>query len=436
MFSLKKSIYKTRRDPGCECIGGEVIIGNQIWTCKNLDVTTYRNGDVIPQVTDPTTWVNLTTGAWCYYDNDPANGAIYGKLYNWYAVNDPRGLAPTGYHIPTYAEYLNTLIPYLTSTYVTDEGNVVKEVGTVHWNYDSGATNETCFTALPGGIRETIFGGNFFQIKEEGYWWTSTQNDGVSARGFSLHTNASYFSNPNNPKNFGQSVRLLKEDVPLEPFDYIIITYQYTPPEGRDYDLDTVTAFRYANSTLTGQYISAIQGYIPNTNPVGCGTGFGGADSSTPVGVPLTNAYMRYGGDDNNQTLAGTFGESVVINLKNLKDANITTSNDIVVELYAGWNSQRDNPGVPQYTQIPYPINIKYETFVGGTVSREIVGGTVTNRYVTTGTSVSGPQISPSKTITRAGCSSFLIGDPAYEKQHVASINYNLVTKVASVIFH
>ena len=82
-----------------------VKIGNQVWTSKNLDVATYRNGDVIPQVQDPNAWGTLTTGAWCYYDNDASNGTKYGKLYNWYAVNDPRGLAPKGYHIPSDAEW-------------------------------------------------------------------------------------------------------------------------------------------------------------------------------------------------------------------------------------------------------------------------------------------------------------------------------------------
>ena len=83
----------------------EVSIGKQVWTTKNLDVTTYRNGDVIPQVQDANAWEKLTTGAWCYYENKTANGKKYGKLYNWNAVNDPRGLAPKGYHIPTDAEW-------------------------------------------------------------------------------------------------------------------------------------------------------------------------------------------------------------------------------------------------------------------------------------------------------------------------------------------
>ena len=82
-----------------------IVIGTQQWMRENLDVVTYRNGDIIPQVTDATAWAALTTGAWCYYNNDSANGAIYGKLYNWYAVNDTRGLAPTGWHVPTDAEW-------------------------------------------------------------------------------------------------------------------------------------------------------------------------------------------------------------------------------------------------------------------------------------------------------------------------------------------
>jgi uncharacterized protein (TIGR02145 family) len=81
-----------------------VNIEDQEWTTKNLNVSRYRNGDVIPEVKDPIKWKNLKTGAWCYFNNDPKNGAIYGKLYNWYAVNDSRGLAPEGFHIPTKNE--------------------------------------------------------------------------------------------------------------------------------------------------------------------------------------------------------------------------------------------------------------------------------------------------------------------------------------------
>ncbi|MEI7472110.1 MAG: fibrobacter succinogenes major paralogous domain-containing protein [Chitinophagaceae bacterium] len=82
-----------------------IEIGTQKWMSKNLDVAFYRNGDVIPQVTDPTAWAALLTGAWCYYNNDSTQGNKYGKLYNWYAVNDPRSLAPQGWHVPSDAEW-------------------------------------------------------------------------------------------------------------------------------------------------------------------------------------------------------------------------------------------------------------------------------------------------------------------------------------------
>jgi uncharacterized protein (TIGR02145 family) len=143
-----------------------VYIGNQIWTKTNLNVSKYRNGDIIPQVTDATQWSNLTTGAWCYYANTNANGTTYGKLYNWYAVNDPRGLAPNGYHIPTYNE-LTTL-----NTFIGGLSGAMKETGTTHWQSPNlGATNTTGFTGLPGGYRDFIGGFGFINI--QGLWWTS-----------------------------------------------------------------------------------------------------------------------------------------------------------------------------------------------------------------------------------------------------------------------
>ena len=135
-----------------------VTICDQVWMAKNLDVTTYRNGDVISQVTDPTAWNALTTGAWCYYNNDPANGTIYGKLYNWYAVNDPRGLAPTGWHIPTEGELI-ALSDCLGGQEVA--GGKLKETGTAHWLSPNIATNETGFTALPGGGFVKTFNGEW-----------------------------------------------------------------------------------------------------------------------------------------------------------------------------------------------------------------------------------------------------------------------------------
>jgi len=148
-----------------------VTICNQTWMKKNLDVSTYRNGDPIPQVTDPSAWLNLTTGAWCYYNNDPANGSVYGKLYNWYAVNDPRGLAPAGWHVPSDAEWI-TLTNCLGGA--ATAGGKLKEKGTRRWLFpNTGATNESVFTALPGGTLVSI-DGRFYNKGLLGSFWSST----------------------------------------------------------------------------------------------------------------------------------------------------------------------------------------------------------------------------------------------------------------------
>jgi uncharacterized protein (TIGR02145 family) len=158
-----------------------VTIGNQIWQSTNLDVTTYRDGTPIPQVTDPTQWKNLTTGAWCYYNNDPANGSIYGKLYNSYAVagihdndaNTPnKELAPIGWHVPSDAEW-TILTDFLGGESVA--GGKMKATGTTHWKSpNSDATNSSGFNGHPGGWRTL---GTFSHIGLYGHWWSSSQFD-------------------------------------------------------------------------------------------------------------------------------------------------------------------------------------------------------------------------------------------------------------------
>jgi uncharacterized protein (TIGR02145 family) len=157
------------------CIEHDVTIGTQIWTGCNLNVSTYRNGDTIPQITDPILWKSARQGAWCYYNNDPSSEAIYGKLYNWYAVNDPRGLAPLGYHIPSDTEW-NILINYLGTS--TIAGEKLKETGTCHWNSPNEfSNNQSLFTALPGGIRSSdpVGDAGFYEIGEQSFFWTSTE---------------------------------------------------------------------------------------------------------------------------------------------------------------------------------------------------------------------------------------------------------------------
>ena len=145
-------------------------IGDQVWATQNLNVSSYRDGTPIPLVEDAATWASLTYGAYCYYNNDPANGEIYGKLYNWYAVNDSRGLAPAGYHIPTHAEWI-TLHQTLGGNTVA--GGKMKEAGTSHWTTpNTGASNSSGFSFLPGGYR--LESGEFGAIHDGGYSWCST----------------------------------------------------------------------------------------------------------------------------------------------------------------------------------------------------------------------------------------------------------------------
>ena len=184
-----------------------IVIGTQQWMEKNLDVLTYRNGDVIPQVTDPTAWAALTTGAWCYYNNDVANGAIYGKLYNWYAVNDARGLAPQGWHVPSDAEW-TTLSTTLGGDAVA--GGKMKVAGTTRWTTpNTGATNESGFAGLPGGSRSA--NGTFGGVGGSGYWWSSTEFDTPGAWGRFLSCGSGSVYRGNDFKRLGFSVRCLRD---------------------------------------------------------------------------------------------------------------------------------------------------------------------------------------------------------------------------------
>jgi uncharacterized protein (TIGR02145 family) len=190
------------------CVEEPVVIGTQTWDKCNLNVTTYANGDTIPEVTDPAVWASLTTGAWCYYDNDPLNEPIYGKLYNWYAVNDPRGLAPIGKSIPTDEDW-TTLTDFLGGEEVA--GGKMKEEGVCHWltpNQD--ATNSSGFTGLGGGYRNDD--GPFSDVGNYGFWWSSTEDDATIALFRLLNYNDSYASRNYLSKKYGASVRCLVDN--------------------------------------------------------------------------------------------------------------------------------------------------------------------------------------------------------------------------------
>ena len=187
------------------CVEAPVTIGTQTWTKCNLDVTTYRNGDPIPEVTDPAAWAALTTGAWCHYANSTANGTIYGKLYNWYAVNDPRGLAPIGQHIPTDAEW-TTLTDFLGGA--TGASGKMKEQGLCHWQTpNTGAINSSGFTAFGAGFR--VSSGTFANLNFSTWFWSSTENGASLAFSRSMISSNSNVSIGFSNKKNGLSIRCI-----------------------------------------------------------------------------------------------------------------------------------------------------------------------------------------------------------------------------------
>jgi uncharacterized protein (TIGR02145 family) len=185
---------------------GIVRIGSQAWAVANLDVSKFRNGDSIPEARTNNEWVAAGESgkpAWCYYNNDPANGPKYGKLYNWYAVNDPRGLAPAGWVISSDADWAK-----LAYSLGGPENAGKKMKNSRGWMDGNHGTNETGFTGLPGGYR--VENGIFMNIGNTGIWWSSEESRTQSAIDHYLAMSSS-LGRSSSPKQRGQSVRCLRE---------------------------------------------------------------------------------------------------------------------------------------------------------------------------------------------------------------------------------
>jgi len=184
-----------------------VKIGPQVWAMENLNVDRFRNGDPIPQAKTDEEWERAGKNkqpAWCYYENDPKNGETYGKLYNWYAVNDPRGLAPEGWRIPTDTEWTKL------SDYLGGEALACKKMkSTSGWANNGNGTNSSGFNGLPGGYRGS--NGTFLNRSSFGDWWSASEYLTDYAYGRELYSNfvtliRSYFD-----KEKGFSVRCLRD---------------------------------------------------------------------------------------------------------------------------------------------------------------------------------------------------------------------------------
>jgi len=181
-----------------------VTINKQIWMAENLNVEHYRNGDAIPQVQDKEEWDNLTTGAWCYYDNNSSNGTPYGKLYNWYAVNDPRGLAPDGWHVPSDEEWTK-LIDFLGGSEVAGE----KMKTTSGWIENGNGKNSSGFSAVPSGYRNHE--GYFINMGKNALYWSTTEMNSENVWFRNVIGSIPDVYRPNYAKDFGLSIRCIKD---------------------------------------------------------------------------------------------------------------------------------------------------------------------------------------------------------------------------------
>ncbi|MBV5314032.1 MAG: fibrobacter succinogenes major paralogous domain-containing protein [Prolixibacteraceae bacterium] len=195
MTDLDGNVYKT------------VTIGTQIWMGENLCTTKYNDGTLIANVTDNKEWTSLSTGAYCNYNNTENSGTnTYGRLYNWYAINTGK-LAPKGWHIPTDKEW-TTLTSYLGGEGIA--GIKMKESGTTNWiSPNSGATNSSSFTGLPGGSR--FYTALFYNFSYYGYWWSASEHDTSNAWLRSLCYNYNDVTRSYYDKRYGFSVRCIKD---------------------------------------------------------------------------------------------------------------------------------------------------------------------------------------------------------------------------------
>jgi len=186
-----------------------LVISNKVWMAENLNVSHYRNGDAIPEAKSIADWdryCESKTGCWCYYNFSAANGHKYGKLYNWYAVDDKRGLAPSGWHVPKNEEWLVfTNIPNLG---VRPGLGMKSTRGWGNGDVNCSGSNDTGFTGLPAGI---LANGNFESLGLIGQWWCSTESEVNFARTRSLWCDSDDLWLMNTLKQCGSSVRCVKD---------------------------------------------------------------------------------------------------------------------------------------------------------------------------------------------------------------------------------
>jgi uncharacterized protein (TIGR02145 family) len=188
----------------------EIKISNQLWSANNLNVEVFQNGEIIPQAKTSDDWKKANEEkkpVWCYYNNDSSNSNIYGKLYNWYAVNDPRGLAPIGWRIPNSKEW-SEVIEYLGGKEIAGGKMKIKD-GEIWREVIASSTNSSGFSGHPNGYRDEY--GNFNLFGNNGFWWSATdypENEMAFCLKVSANFTGAYYGTIK--KRYGLSIRCLK----------------------------------------------------------------------------------------------------------------------------------------------------------------------------------------------------------------------------------
>jgi uncharacterized protein (TIGR02145 family) len=320
-----------------------VEIGTQIWMAENLKTTRYRNGNLIGTTTPATLSISgETTPKYQWpYNGDEGNASIYGRLYTWLSLADARNLCPTGWHVPTDAEW-TTLSNFLGGNSIT--GGKLKETGTTHWmSPNTGASNESGFTALPGGFRSTA---SFINVTQIGHWWSSTFYPSYpEATGWTISNSqeriytdyACYIKE-------GRSVRcVLGQSVITIPF---VLTSSIS-----NISLNTATCGGIVYSDGGANIISRGICWNTSTNPTisnsktNDGTGTGSFESYLTGLAPNTKYYVR----SYARNSAGTaYGPNVIFTTKQITLASLTTTSVTSVDLttaVSGGNITSDGGG-------------------------------------------------------------------------------------------
>ena len=202
---LNGNVYKT------------IIIGSQEWMAENLKTSFYSNGAPIPNITNNFQWSSLSSGAWTQYNNNNLYDCPYGFLYNWYAVADARNICPTGWHVPSSDEW-NIMIGYLDPNYIANVlgsqslivGGKLKSMNSQYWQSpNQDASNETGFSALPGGGRDS--NGSFGSIDNLCFFWTSQENGSAAGWSRDISSSSGSIEKYSYDKRVGYSVRCIKD---------------------------------------------------------------------------------------------------------------------------------------------------------------------------------------------------------------------------------